>query len=128
MKIINHKCVGTIINGISGDVNYNGKVINVPDGSRFEIIDGKMLINGKTLDKFNEADCPIIKIEITGNVNAVSSKSANVVVNGDVSNVSTVSGSVRCNTIKGNDNTISGDVKCTNIEGDVSTISGDIKR
>ena len=46
MNIINKKCVSTIIGGISGNVTYNGKTINIPRGSRFEMIDGKVLING----------------------------------------------------------------------------------
>ena len=64
MNIINKKCVSTIIGGISGNVTYNGKTINIPRGSRFEMIDGKVLINGKPFEQYNEADCPIIKIEI----------------------------------------------------------------
>lgn len=43
MNIINKKCVSTIIGGISGNVTYNGKTINIPRVSRFEMIDGKVL-------------------------------------------------------------------------------------
>lgn len=35
MNIINKKCVSTIIGGISGNVTYNGKTINIPRVSRF---------------------------------------------------------------------------------------------
>lgn len=75
MNIINKKCVSTIIGGISGNVTYNGKTINIPRGSRFEMIDGKVLINGKPFEQYNEADCPIIKIEITGNVESIETAS-----------------------------------------------------
>lgn len=103
MNIINKKCVSTIIGGISGNVTYNGKTINIPRGSRFEMIDGKVLINGKPFEQYNEADCPIIKIEITGNVESIETESGNV-------------------------NTMSGDVTCDNIKGHCSTMSGDIRR
>ena len=76
MNIINKKCVSTIIGGISGNVTYNGKTINIPRGSRFEMIDGKVLINGKPFEQYNEADCPIIKIEINGNVEKASRQKA----------------------------------------------------
>lgn len=62
--------------------------------------------------QYNEADCPIIKIEITGNVESIE----------------TESGDVRCNAVSGNVNTMSGDVTCDNIKGHCSTMSGDIRR
>lgn len=66
MNIINKKCVSTIIGGISGNVTYNGKTINIPRGSRFEMIDGKVLINGKPFEQYNEADSDIDKIQQAG--------------------------------------------------------------
>lgn len=119
MNIINKKCVSTIIGGISGNVTYNGKTINIPRGSRFEMIDGKVLINGKPFEQYNEADCPIIKIEITGNVESIETESGDVTIQGDASNIHTMSGDV---------NTMSGDVTCDNIKGHCSTMSGDIRR
>ena len=83
MNIINKKCVSTIIGGISGNVTYNGKTINIPRGSRFEMIDGKVLINGKPFEQYNEADCPIIKIEINGNVESIETESGDVTIQGD---------------------------------------------
>ena len=117
MNIINKKCVSTIIGGISGNVTYNGKTINIPRGSRFEMIDGKVLINGKPFEQYNEADCPIIKIEITGNVESIETESGDVTIQGDASNIHTMSGDVRCNAVSGNVNTMSGDVTCDNIKG-----------
>lgn len=95
MNIINKKCVGTTIGVISGKITYNGKTINVPCGSRFEMTDDKVLINGKPIEEYNQADCPIIKIEITGSVNTLSTASADVTVHGDVGSVRTMSGSIR---------------------------------
>lgn len=112
MNIINKKCVSTIIGGISGNVTYNGKTINIPRGSRFEMIDGKVLINGKPFEQYNEADCPIIKIEIIGNVESIETESVDVTIQGDASNIHTMSGDVRCNAVSGNVNTMSGDVTC----------------
>lgn len=127
MKITNN-FASTIIGGISGNVTYNGKTINIPRGSRFEMIDGKVLINGKPFELYNEADCPIIKIEITGNVESIETESGDVTIQGDASNIHTMSGDVRCNAVSGNVNTMSGDVTCDNIKGHCSTMSGDIRR
>lgn len=128
MKIINNQSVGTTIGGINGKITYNGKTINVPFGSRFEMADGKVLINGKPIEEYNQADCPIIKIEITGSVNTLSTASADVTVDGDVDSVRTMSGDVHCKTIQGSVHTMSGDVTCAQIEGDCSTMSGSIRR
>ena len=127
MNIRNKKCV-SIINSISGNVTYNGKTINIPRGSRFEITDGSFLINGKPIEQYNEADCPIIKIELTGNVESIETESGDVTVNGDVRYVKTMSGDVRCKTVEGDVSTMSGDVTCDNIKGNCSTMSGNIRR
>ena len=111
MNIINKKCVSTIIGGISGNVTYNGKTINIPRGSRFEMIDGKVLINGKPFEQYNEADCPIIKIEINGNVESIETESGDVTIQGDAGNVNTMSGDVTCDNIKGHCSTMSGDIR-----------------
>ncbi len=128
MKIINNQFAGTTIGGINGKIAYNGKTINVPYGSRFEMTDGKVLIDGKPIEEYNQADCPIIKIEITGSVNTLSTASADVTVNGNIGSVKTMSGDVRCNTIQGSVHTMSGDITCTQIEGDCSTMSGSIRK
>lgn len=128
MNIRNTKCV-SIINSISGNVTYNGKTINIPRGSRFEITDGKFLLNGKPIEQYNEADCPIIKIELTGNVESIETESGDVtIIHGDAHNIHTMSGDVRCNNVEGNVSTMSGDVTCSSIRGHCSTMSGDIRR
>ena len=128
MEIINNQSASTTIGGISGKIAYNGKTINVPYGSSFEMTDGKVLIDGKPIEEYNQADRPIIKIEITGSVNTLSTASADVTVDGDVGSVRTMSGDVHCNTIQGSVHTMSGDVTCAQIEGDCSTMSGSIRR
>ena len=128
MKIIKRKNVETIIGDLCGSITYNGNVIHVPNGSRVEIVDNKMLVNGKPFGEYDEAACPILKIEITGTVNDISTGSGDISVKGNVGRVKTMSGSVHCQTVEGNVSTMSGSVTCNNIAGDCSTMSGSIRR
>nr|DAV34617.1 MAG TPA: hypothetical protein [Caudoviricetes sp.] len=111
MNIINKKCVSTIIGGISGNVTYNGKTINIPQSSRMELVDGQILIDGKPFEQYDKADCPIIKIELTGNVEHVQTQTGDVEVHGDVHNAKTMSGDITCDCIKGHCSTMSGDIR-----------------
>jgi hypothetical protein len=128
MKIINNKSASTIIGTISGRISYNGRTINVPQSSHMELVDGQILIDGKPFEQYNEEDFPIIKIELTGNVESIKTGSGDVIINGDAHNISTMSGDVRCKTIEGSVSTMSGDVTCDNIKGNCSTMNGDIRR
>lgn len=127
MNIINN-FANTIIGTVSGRVTYNGKTINIPQSSRMEIVNGQILIDGKPFEQYNEADCPIIKIELTGNVERVETQSGDVTVHGDVRNAKTMSGNIECKTIEGDARTMSGDITCDCIKGDCSTMSGSIRR
>lgn len=127
MKITNN-FASTIIGTVSGRITYNGRTINIPQSSRMELVDGQILIDGKPFEQYDKADCPIIKIEITGNVESIETESGDVTIQGDASNIHTMSGDVRCNAVSGNVNTMSGDVTCDNIKGHCSTMSGDIRR
>lgn len=93
-----------------------------------ELVDGQILIDGKPFEQCNEEDFPIIKIELTGNVESIKTGSGDVIINGDAHNISTMSGDVRCKTIEGSVSTMSGDVTCDNIKGNCSTMNGDIRR
>lgn len=126
MKTVNIN--STIIGTVSGRVTYNGRTINIPQSSRMELVDGQILINGKPFEQYNEADFPIIKIELTGNVESIETESGDVTVNGDVRYAKTMSGDVRCKTVEGDVSTMSGDVTCDNIKGNCSTMSGSIRR
>lgn len=128
MKIINNKFASTIIGTVSGRISYNGRTINVPPSSHMELVDGQILINGEPIDQYNEEDFPIIKIELTGNVESIKMGSGDVTINGNAHNISTMSGDVRCKTIEGSVSTMSGDVTCDNIKGNCSTMNGDIRR
>lgn len=110
MKITNN-FASTIIGTVSGRITYNGRTINIPQSSRMELVDGQILIDGKPFEQYDKADCPIIKIELTGNVEHVQTQTGDVEVHGDVHNAKTMSGDITCDCIKGHCSTMSGDIK-----------------
>lgn len=107
MKITNN-FASTIIGTVSGRITYNGRTINIPQSSRMELVDGQILIDGKPFEQYDKADCPIIKIELTGNVEHVQTQTGDVEVHGDVHNAKTMSGDITCDCIKGHCSTMSG--------------------
>lgn len=127
MKITNN-FASTIIGTVSGRITYNGRTINIPQSSRMELVDGQILIDGKPFEQYDKADCPIIKIELTGNVEHVQTQTGDVEVHGDVHNAKTMSGDIKCKVIEGDPKTMSGDITCDCIKGHCSTMSGDIRR
>lgn len=110
MKITNN-FASTIIGTVSGRITYNGRTINIPQSSRMELVDGQILIDGKPFEQYDKADCPIIKIELTGNVEHVQTQTVDVEVHGDVHNAKTMSGDITCDCIKGHCSTMSGDIR-----------------
>lgn len=128
MKIINGKVVTTINGNISGKIHVNNRVVNIPHGSCFKMVNGQFLINGNPLEQYNEADCPTIKIELTGNVESIQTADGDVTVNGNVRYAKTMSGDIKCKTIEGDAKTMSGDITSDCIKGYCSTMSGDIRR
>lgn len=110
MKITNN-FASTIIGTVSGRITYNGRTINIPQSSRMELVDGQILIGGKPFEQYDKADCPIIKIELTGNVEHVQTQTGDVEVHGDVHNAKTMSGDITCDCIKGHCSTMSGDIR-----------------
>lgn len=110
MKITNN-FASTIIGTVSGRITYNGRTINIPQSSRMELVDGQILIDGKPFEQYDKADCPIIKIGLTGNVEHVQTQTGDVEVHGDVHNAKTMSGDITCDCIKGHCSTMSGDIR-----------------
>lgn len=101
-----------------GGRNYVGRNITISGGS--VVIDG--VVHGHL-----EVDNHVIKVEVYGDVEELSTVSGDIVVHGDVSgNVENVSGDVHCKNVGRNVETTSGDVKCHDVQGEVSTTSGDI--
>lgn len=109
MKITNN--FASTIGTVSGRITYNGRTINIPQSSRMELVDGQILIDGKPFEQYDKADCPIIKIELTGNVEHVQTQTGDVEVHGDVHNAKTMSGDITCDCIKGHCSTMSGDIR-----------------
>lgn len=109
--IITNNFASTIIGTVSGRITYNGRTINIPQSSRMELVDGQILIDGKPFEQYDKADCPIIKIELTGNVEHVQTQTGDVEVHGDVHNAKTMSGDITCDCIKGHCSTMSGDIR-----------------
>lgn len=93
MKITNN-FASTIIGTVSGRITYNGRTINIPQSSRMELVDRQILIDGKPFEQYDKADCPIIKIELTGNVEHAQTQTGDVEVHGDVHNAKTMSGDI----------------------------------
>lgn len=110
MKITNN-FASTIIGTVSSRITYNGRTINIPQSSRMELVDGQILIDGKPFEQYDKAYCPIIKIELTGNVEHVQTQTGDVEVHGDVHNAKTMSGDITCDCIKGHCSTMSGDIR-----------------
>lgn len=115
---------GTVkINRGGKQYTITGKQLERRDGVWY--CDGKPVSDGDTGGAYND-DFDVVKIEIHGNVEQLSTVSADVSVSGDVGNISTTSGDIRCQTVRGSVSTVSGDVHCGSIGGSVSTMSGDI--
>ena len=113
----------------SGEVRINrdGKQYTIK-GKNIEQRDGQWTCDGKPVDWSDiggEYDSDLVRIEIYGDVQNLSTKSGNVSVHGNCASVSTASGNVYCNEA-GVVHTMSGDVHANSVGGNVSTMSGDI--
>ena len=87
MQIFNNNCQQILEADMDGMIIINGKVI--PCKKNFTIQNGKIIIDGKTVQEYNNAS---LKIEITGSVKYIKTTSGDVTVKGDVTNVKTMSG------------------------------------
>ena len=113
----------------SGEVRINrdGKQYTIK-GKNIEQCDGQWTCDGKPVDWNDiggEYDSDLVRIEIYGDVQNLSTRSGNVSVHGNCASVSTASGNVYCNEA-GVVHTMSGDVHTNSVGGNVSTMSGDI--
>lgn len=59
---------------INGKTQINGRYINLT-GQNVSITDNGIYVNGKPIEEFDESQVPVLRIEITGNVE---SKNGNV--------------------------------------------------
>lgn len=115
-----------IIENCKGAVNVCGKVVHC-NNEVIEIRDGQVLIGGKPVKEY-DFSASIVKVEITGNVESVSSEDADVIVNGKVGTVNSKNGNVTCGNVDGNVDSKNGNVVCGMVKGDCTTKNGNIMR
>jgi len=115
----------SILDAIFGpgtSVNINGALYS---GRSISITNGKVIVDGKEQGQVSEHQ---VTVNITGNVEQVSTVSGDINVVGDVKDARTTSGDIDCNHVIGNVETVSGDVDCGDIAGRVRTVSGNIRQ
>lgn len=112
---------------INGKTRVNGRYVNLT-GQNITIIDRGMFVNGKPIEEFDESQVPVLKIEITGNVESLTTENGEVTVNGRVGTVVSKNGNVECQTVEGNVESKNGNVIVTTCHGDCDTKNGNIIR
>lgn len=112
---------------INGKTRINGRYVNLT-GQDITITDKGMLVNGRPIEKFDDSSVPVLKIEITGNVETLTIENGEVTVNGRVGSIVSKNGNVDCQTVEGNVDSKNGNVMCTTIKGDCETKNGNIMR
>jgi hypothetical protein len=112
---------------IHGKTQINGRYINLT-GQNVSITDNGIYVNGKPIEQFDESQVPVLRIEITGNVESLTTENGEVTVNGRVGTVVSKNGNVNCQTVEGNVESKNGNVMCGKIMGDCDTKNGNIMR
>ncbi len=112
---------------INGKTRVNGRYVNLT-GQNITITDRGMLVNGKPIEEFDDSNMPVLKIEITGNIETLTTENGEVTVNGRVGTVISKNGNVDCQTVEGNVESKNGNVIVTTCHGDCDTKNGNIIR
>lgn len=112
---------------INGKTRTNGRYVNLT-GQNVTITDGGIYVNDKPIEEFDESQVPVLKIEITGNVETLTTENGEVTVNGRVGTIVSKNGNVNCQTVEGNVESKNGNVMCATITGDCETKNGNIMR
>lgn len=112
---------------INGKTRVNGRYVNLT-GQNITITDRGMFVNGKPIEEFDESQVPVLKIEITGNIESLTTENGEVTVNGRVGTVVSKNGNVECQTVDGNVESKNGNVIVTTCHGDCDTKNGNIIR
>lgn len=112
---------------INGKTRVNGRYVNLT-GQNITITDRGMFVNGKPIEEFDESQVPVLRIEITGNIESLTTENGEVTVNGRVGTVVSKNGNVNCQTVEGNVESKNGNVMCGKIMGDCDTKNGNIMR
>lgn len=111
---------------INGKTRVNGRYVNLT-GQNITI-DRGMFVNGKPIEEFDESQVSVLKIEITGNIESLTTENGEVTVNGRVGTVVSKNGNVECQTVEGNVENKNGNVIVTTCHGDCDTKNGNIIR
>lgn len=112
---------------INGKTRVNGRYVNLT-GQNITITDRGVFVNGKPIEEFDESQVPVLKIEITGNIESLTTENGEVTVNGRVGTVVSKNGNVECQTVEGNVESKNGNVIVTTCHGDCDTKNGNIIR
>lgn len=112
---------------INGKTRVNGRYVNLT-GQNITITDRGMFVSGKPIEEFDDSQVPVLKIEITGNVESLTTENGEVTVNGRVGTVVSKNGNVNCQTVEGNVESKNGNVIVTTCHGDCDTKNGNIIR
>ncbi len=99
-KMINNGC--TQIYGSS--IDLTGKNVSITSDGFF--------VDGKPIVEFDESVTPVLKIEITGNVESLTTEDGEITVNGHVGTVVSKDGDIYCGKVMGNCYTKNGDIYC----------------
>jgi len=113
-KMINKGC--TQIYGSS--IDLTGKNVSITSDGFF--------VDGKPIVEFDESETPVLKIEITGNVESLTTEDGEITVNGHVGTVVSKDGYIKCRTVGGNVENKDGDIYCGKVMGNCYTKNGDI--
>ena len=84
------------------------------------------MVNVKPIVEFDESMTPVLKIEITGNVESLTTEEGEITVNGHVGTVVSKDGDIKCRTVGGNVENKDGDIYCGKVMGNCYTKNGDI--
>lgn len=126
------KCKSRTIFRIAGGQNVliGTKPINVPKGSTMTIDEtGSVFVDGQPIEEFTPEERPLfLKVEVSGNVESITTTDGEVAVHGDVGDIRTENGNVTCDEVYGDVRTENGNVHCGNVSGRVITENGNISR
>lgn len=93
--------ITTKINFYGSKTHVNGRYVNLT-GQNVTITDKGLFVNGKTIEEFDDSQLPVIKIEITGNIENLTTENGDITVNGRVGAITSKNGNVDCQTVEGN--------------------------
>ena len=115
---------------ISGNnIHVNERVVRNVKGN-ISIVNGKVLVNGKSINEFEEVtkDEKIINITIEGNVERLEVETCEkIIVHGDAKRIKTNMGSIEISgNVEGDVHSNMGSITCGNVEGDCHANMGSI--